>query len=189
MLIVQLKSILNTAATRQILTISPFQHLITISSSYPARYDTSNISKTGITKGFSFSFFLFFMFPRVFMVKASVVHELLYFSWWRIYMDGHQKLQLKFLFPNLSRYNHQHASFCMKLLCNILLIRGQKFQTHIQNTAQKIQFSIRDDTHMKSMKIFQFSRSPTPLDHLRPKLFHPFDLGRPISDEPLFLSK
>ena len=45
-------------------------------------------------------------------------------------------------------------------------------------------FSFRDDTHMTSLKIVQYSRPPTPLVHLRPKLFHPLDLGRPISDEP-----
>ena len=39
---------------------------------------------------------------------------------------------------------------------------------------------------MTSMKIFHFSRPPTPFVHLRPKFFHPFDLGRPISnDSPL----
>ena len=41
-----------------------------------------------------------------------------------------------------------------------------------------------DDTHMTSMKVVQFSRPPTPLVHLRPKFFHPVDLGRPISNEP-----
>ena len=40
---------------------------------------------------------------------------------------------------------------------------------------------IGDDTHMTSMKIVQFSRSPTPLVHLLPKFFHSVDLGRPIS--------
>ena len=30
--------------------------------------------------------------------------------------------------------------------------------------------SFRDDTHMTSMKIAQFSRAPTPTVHLRPKL-------------------
>ena len=42
----------------------------------------------------------------------------------------------------------------------------------------------RDDTHMTSMKIIQFSRPPTPLVQLRPKSFHPLDLGCPISNEP-----
>ena len=36
---------------------------------------------------------------------------------------------------------------------------------------------------MTSMKIVQFSRLPTPLLYLRPKLFHPLDLGCPISNE------
>ena len=36
---------------------------------------------------------------------------------------------------------------------------------------------------MTSMKIGQFSRAPTPLVHLRPKFFHPLDLGCPISNE------
>ena len=49
---------------------------------------------------------------------------------------------------------------------------------------------VRDDTHMTSMKIVQFSRPPTPLVRLPPKFFHPLDLGRPISNEsPFFLSK
>ena len=37
---------------------------------------------------------------------------------------------------------------------------------------------------MASMKIVQFSRPPTTFVYLRPKFFHPFDLGRPISNEP-----
>ena len=36
---------------------------------------------------------------------------------------------------------------------------------------------------MTSMKIAQFSKALTPLAHLRPKFFHPIDLGRPISNE------
>ena len=44
--------------------------------------------------------------------------------------------------------------------------------------------SARDDTHMTSMKIVQFSRPPTSLVHQRPKFFHPLDLGRSISNEP-----
>ena len=43
---------------------------------------------------------------------------------------------------------------------------------------------VRDNAHMTSMKIVQFSRPPTPLSQLRPKFFHPLDLGRPISNEP-----
>ena len=38
---------------------------------------------------------------------------------------------------------------------------------------------------MTSMKIAQFSRPPNPLVHLHPKFFHPRDLGRQISNEPL----
>ena len=41
----------------------------------------------------------------------------------------------------------------------------------------------RDDTHMTSMKIVQFSNPPTTFAHLRPTVFHPLDLGRPISNE------
>ena len=37
---------------------------------------------------------------------------------------------------------------------------------------------------MTSIKIAQFSRPPTPLVQLRPKLFHDLDLGRPILNEP-----
>ena len=43
---------------------------------------------------------------------------------------------------------------------------------------------LRDDTHMTSIKIIQFSRPPNPFFHLRPKFFHLVDLGRPISNEP-----
>ena len=46
-----------------------------------------------------------------------------------------------------------------------------------------ISLEISDDTHMTSMKIVQFSRRLTPLVRLRPKFFHPHDLGRPISKE------
>ena len=41
---------------------------------------------------------------------------------------------------------------------------------------------LRDDTHMTSTKIIQFSRPPILLVHLRPKFFLPLDLGRPISN-------
>ena len=37
---------------------------------------------------------------------------------------------------------------------------------------------------MMSLKIVQFSGSPTPLVHLRSKFFHPLDLGRTMSNEP-----
>ena len=39
---------------------------------------------------------------------------------------------------------------------------------------------------MTSVKTVQFTRLPTPPVHLRPKLFHPLELGRPISNEPPF---
>ena len=38
---------------------------------------------------------------------------------------------------------------------------------------------------MTSMKILQFSTPPNPLFQLRPKFFHPLDLGRPILNESL----
>ena len=37
---------------------------------------------------------------------------------------------------------------------------------------------------MTSLKTVQFSRPPTPLVQLRPKFFHPLDLGPHISNEP-----
>ena len=39
---------------------------------------------------------------------------------------------------------------------------------------------------MSTIKIVQFSRPPPPtsLVHLRPKFFHPLDLGHPNSNEP-----
>ena len=40
--------------------------------------------------------------------------------------------------------------------------------------------SFRDDTHMTSRKIVQFSESPAPLVHLRPKFFYPLAHGRPV---------
>ena len=45
-------------------------------------------------------------------------------------------------------------------------------------------FHIRDDEHMTSMKIVQFSKCLTPLVHLRPKFFYRLDLRRPISNKP-----
>ena len=50
---------------------------------------------------------------------------------------------------------------------------------------KKIHIYERDNTHMTFMKIIQFSRPPTPLVHRHPKFFHPLDLGRPTSNEPL----
>ena len=47
----------------------------------------------------------------------------------------------------------------------------------------KIGFTFRDDTHMKSMKNVQFSKSPTVLVQLGPIFFHSLDLGRPIPNE------
>ena len=44
--------------------------------------------------------------------------------------------------------------------------------------------NVGDDTHMTSIKIVQFSRPPPTLPvHLRPKLFHPLNRGRLISNE------
>ena len=43
---------------------------------------------------------------------------------------------------------------------------------------------IRDNTHLTSMKIVQFSRPPIHLAQLHPKFFHLLDLGCPISNEP-----
>ena len=48
---------------------------------------------------------------------------------------------------------------------------------------------IRDDTHMTSMKIVQFSRHTTPLVQLRPKYYHPLDLQRPVSNISSSLSR
>ena len=45
--------------------------------------------------------------------------------------------------------------------------------------------SLRDNTHMTSMKIAQFSKSLSPLVHLCPKFFYPVDLGCPIPKKPL----
>ena len=42
---------------------------------------------------------------------------------------------------------------------------------------------LRDDIHTTPMKIFQFSRLPTPLAHLRPTFFQPLHLGRSISNK------
>ena len=47
----------------------------------------------------------------------------------------------------------------------------------------KIGFIFRDDTHMASMRIVQFSRSLTLFVQLRPIFFHSLDLGRPIRNE------
>ena len=48
---------------------------------------------------------------------------------------------------------------------------------------------VRDDTHKTSKKIVQFSRPPPPhpppLVQIRPKFFHPLDLARLLSNEPL----
>ena len=71
-----------------------------------------------------------------------------------------------------------------KMFLNIL-------QNSQENTCARVSFLIkletfiRDDTHMTSMKIVQFSTPPrpTPLVQLRPKFFHPLDLGRPISNK------
>ena len=41
---------------------------------------------------------------------------------------------------------------------------------------------LRDDAHMMSMKIVQ---DPQTLVSLRPKFFHPLDLGRPVLNETL----
>ena len=54
----------------------------------------------------------------------------------------------------------------------------------MQGNKSNSSFRIRDDTHMMSMKIVEFSKPPTPFVHLRPKFFHPLELGRSISNEP-----
>ena len=50
--------------------------------------------------------------------------------------------------------------------------------------SSKKSLTIRDDTHMASMKIVQFLRPSTHFVHLRPQFFHSFDLERPISRTP-----
>ena len=48
-----------------------------------------------------------------------------------------------------------------------------------------MKYQLRGNAHMTSMKIVRFWISPTHLIHLRPKFFHPLDLGRPITIPPL----
>ena len=61
---------------------------------------------------------------------------------------------------------------------------AKKFMT-IRQALRKIpSFHLRDDTNMTSMKIAHISRPPTSLVHLRPKFFHPRDLGRPTWNAP-----
>ena len=60
------------------------------------------------------------------------------------------------------------------------------FWTNLENLIYSFFKALRNDTHMVFMKIIEFSKSlpPSPLVHLRPKFFHPLDLGRPTSNEP-----
>ena len=52
------------------------------------------------------------------------------------------------------------------------------------------QIILWDNTHITSMKIVLFLKSPTaPFVQLHPKFFYPFHLGRPISNEPPFSKK
>ena len=67
-------------------------------------------------------------------------------------------------------------------LMSIGIIRFLKMKTFIEFVMGKVTY----DTYMTSMKIIQFLGPPLrPLVHLRPKFFHPLDLGRPISIEHL----
>ena len=62
---------------------------------------------------------------------------------------------------------------------------GTNDKTKTSNIHSNFYFNLRDDTHMTSMKIVQFSRPPKPLVQLCPKFFHPLDFQRLISNEPL----
>ena len=81
----------------------------------------------------------------------------------------------------------------MKFLTQILKIN--KFLTKLSNEkvrnwklSRKTLIVMGLCTFENSMKILQFSRPPTLLAQLRPKIFHSRDLGRLISKELSFLS-
>ena len=59
-----------------------------------------------------------------------------------------------------------------------------KTQLETEVSKKVINYIIRDDTHVTSVKVVQCSRPPNPFVHLRPKFFHPLELGRPISNKP-----
>ena len=69
------------------------------------------------------------------------------------------------------------VNFSLLLLIKVVLIKKACIYTFLP--------PLRDDTHMTSMKIVQFSRPPTQLVQLSPNLIHHLGLGRPISNEPL----
>ena len=83
----------------------------------------------------------------------------------------------------------QASNHCKSLpnlkLPNLHMLLKQKSPSLPRNLAFRTLGELpRDDAHMTSMKIVQFPIPPTPLVHLRPKFFHPLDLGHPTSNEP-----
>ena len=89
-----------------------------------------------------------------------------------------KKSLLKFKGPSGSSVFNCHNLRGVKLLTKIRLGLSH-LRKH--NFKHGFLYLARDDTHMTSMNIVQFSRPPTSLVHLQPKFFHPPDLGRPIS--------
>ena len=90
--------------------------------------------------------------------------------------------------PEEVDYHHVKLPKLLKLLMNSLLSKSFPIAERVERLAISFGKDIRDNTHMASMKILQFSIPPNPLVQLRPKFFHPLDLGHPISSN-LALSK
>ena len=77
-----------------------------------------------------------------------------------------------------------YGAFITKEITTLSPLRCVRELSWKENNSALI-FIIRDDTNMTSMKIVQFSRPLSPPVPLRPKFFHPLDLGRQISNGPL----
>ena len=77
-----------------------------------------------------------------------------------------------------------YGAFITKEITTLSPLRCVRELSWKENNSALI-FIIRDDTNMTSMKIVQFSRPLSPPLPLRPKFFHPLDLGRQISNGPL----
>ena len=80
------------------------------------------------------------------------------------------RLAFKYLFQLYMVNNFSYTVMLLLLLSDLL--KTELFK--------KI-FSLGDDKHMTSIKITRIFKPPV---HLRPKFFHPLDIGRSVSNEP-----
>ena len=113
-------------------------------------------------------------FSNSYCLKASE-HKYIFskYFFWKIKYFAHILSMQIFL-----KYKKPHFQMSVEIQNFTFQIKPVWFET------RNFLMRLRDDTHVPSRKVVQFSRLPTPVVQLRPKFFHPLDLESPISNDP-----